>query len=238
MDMESKQGKELQDIISSLDFIKPDDIPSIELYMDQVTTFMERHLEHNKRNDEDKIMTKTMINNYTKNNLLPPPNKKRYTKEHLILLIYIYYLKNLLSISDIQALLEPMIEHHYQPNDRKALNIDEIYKGLYDYQHNHFDDVIENIATACDRAAELYQPEKNKYMYNMSLVSLLSFDVYIKKKYIEHLIDDMHKEKSKKQASAEREKAKAKAKEKASDKTSEKIAEKEKNKKAEKPSDI
>lgn len=214
MDMESKQGKELRDIITSLDFIKPDDIPSIELYMDQVTTFMERHLEHNKRNDEDKIMTKTMINNYTKNNLLPPPNKKRYTKEHLILLIYIYYLKNLLSISDIQALLEPMIEHHYQPDDKKALNIDEIYKALYQYQHDHFDDVIENIASACDQASELYQPEKNKYMYNMSLVSLLSFDVYIKKKYIEHLIDDMHKEKSKKNTASEKEKSKAKTTEK------------------------
>lgn len=214
MDMESKKGKELRDIITSLDFIKPEDIPSIELYMDQVTTFMEHHLEHNKRNDEDKIMTKTMINNYTKNNLLPPPNKKRYTKEHLILLIYIYYLKNLLSISDIQALLEPMIEHHYQPDDQAALNIDEIYKGLYHYEHDHFDDVIENIATACDRAAELYEPDKNKYMYNMSLVSLLSFDVYIKKKYIEHLLDDMHKEKSKKTAAAEKEKAKAKAPEK------------------------
>lgn len=222
MDMESKQGKELQDIINSLDFIKPDDIPSIELYMDQVTTFMERHLEHNKRNDEDKIMTKTMINNYTKNNLLPPPNKKRYTKEHLILLIYIYYLKNLLSISDIQALLEPMIEHHYQPDDKKALNIDEIYKALYDYQHDHFNDVIENIATACDQASELYQPDKNKYMYNMSLVSLLSFDVYIKKKYIEHLIDDMHKEKSKKNAASEKEKSKAKTTEKDKTKTSEK----------------
>lgn len=231
MDMESKQGKELRDIISSLDFIKPDDIPSIELYMDQVTTFMERHLEHNKRNDEDKIMTKTMINNYTKNNLLPPPNKKRYTKEHLILLIYIYYLKNLLSISDIQALLEPMIEHHYQPNDRKALNIDEIYKGLYDYQHNHFDDVIENIATACDRAAELYQPEKNKYMYNMSLVSLLSFDVYIKKKYIEHLIDEMHKENAQKRKASEKEKGKTKSPEK--EKTKNKNSEKEQAKKAE-----
>lgn len=229
MDMESKQGKELKDIITSLDFIKPDDIPSIELYMDQVTTFMERHLEHNKRSDEDKIMTKTMINNYTKNNLLPPPNKKRYTKEHLILLIYIYYLKNLLSISDIQALLEPMIEHHYQPDDKKALNIDEIYKGLYDYQHDHFDDVIENIAAACDQASELYQPEKNKYMYNMSLVSLLSFDVYIKKKYIEHLIDDMHREKSKKNIPSEKEKAKPKTSEKDKGKT----AEKEKAKKTE-----
>lgn len=208
MDMESKLGKELRDIITSLDFIKPEDIPAIELYMDQVTTFMESHLAHNKRNEEDKIMTKTMINNYTKNNLLPPPNKKRYTKEHLVLLIYIYYLKNLLSINDIQALLEPMIEHYYQPDDKKTLNIDEIYRGLYHYQHDHFDDVIENIASACDQAAELYPPEKNKYMYDMSLISLLSFDVYIKKKYIERLIDDMHKERTKKDKTSEKEKTK------------------------------
>lgn len=98
-----------------LDYINPKDIPSIDLYMDQLTTFMEDQLGKNRRNDEDKVMTKTMINNYTKNNLLPSPNKKRYSKQHLILLIYIYYLKNMLSINDIQTLLEPLIDGYLIP---------------------------------------------------------------------------------------------------------------------------
>ena len=77
-----------------LDYVLPEDLPNIELYMDQVTTFLEEQLKNTKRFEEDKIFTKTMINNYTKNHLLPPSNKKKYSRNHMILLIYIYYLKN------------------------------------------------------------------------------------------------------------------------------------------------
>ena len=65
--------------LAKLDYIRPGEIPNIDLYMDQVTTFMDTHLEATKRNEEDKILTKTMINNYAKNNLLPPPVKKKYS---------------------------------------------------------------------------------------------------------------------------------------------------------------
>ena len=70
--------------ISRIDYIKTEEIPNIDLYMDQVTTFMEEHLAASKRHPEDKILTKTMINNYAKNRLLPPPTKKKNSKEHLL----------------------------------------------------------------------------------------------------------------------------------------------------------
>ena len=69
--------KLLNDIISKLNIIDDADIPAIDLYMDQVTTFMDKHLKNNKRFADDKILTKTMINNYAKNDLLPAPVKKR-----------------------------------------------------------------------------------------------------------------------------------------------------------------
>lgn len=104
----------LNSIIESLDrieYIKAEDIPDIDLYMDQVTTFMESHLRDSTRNPRnDKILTKTMINNYAKNDLLPPPVKKKYSKDHVLLLIFIYYYKGILSISDIQELLRPIKE--------------------------------------------------------------------------------------------------------------------------------
>ena len=81
--MEHSNEESIMDIIHKLneiDFISPEDIPNIDLYMDQVTTFMDEHLEAYKRMDNDKILTKTMINNYTKNNFLPPPVKKKYSK--------------------------------------------------------------------------------------------------------------------------------------------------------------
>ncbi|HKL80515.1 MAG TPA: DUF1836 domain-containing protein, partial [Mobilitalea sp.] len=98
----------LIDNLKDVKYIMPDDIPNIDLYMDQVTTFMDKHLKSSKRYSEDKLLTKTMINNYTKNELLPPPNKKKYSKEHMFLLIFIYYFKNILSISDIQNIFNPL----------------------------------------------------------------------------------------------------------------------------------
>ena len=72
---------------------------------------MDVHLQRSDRTDgeDDKTLTKTMINNYTKNKILPPPEKKKYSKEHIIMLISIYYLKNIASISDIRKLLDPMM---------------------------------------------------------------------------------------------------------------------------------
>ena len=71
--MNKKYDHEILDLIRSIqniDYIEPDDVPNIDLYMDQVTTFMDEHLSSSKRFEEDKILTKTMINNYTKNALL------------------------------------------------------------------------------------------------------------------------------------------------------------------------
>ena len=95
--------------LSRIDYIHPADIPNIELYMDQVTTFMDAHLSSTKRYEEDKILTKTMINNYAKNNLMPPPNKKKYSREHILVLTFIYYFKNILAIKDIETLLKPLL---------------------------------------------------------------------------------------------------------------------------------
>jgi hypothetical protein len=202
--------------IKRLDFINPDDIPSIELYMDQVTTFMEKRLEGNKRNDEDKIMTKTMINNYTKNNLLPPPNKKRYSKEHIVLLIYIYYLKNLLSINDIQTLLLPMIDDYYDTGKKKP-SVTGIYKVIFDFEKEHFGEITDSIKRILDEADTIFPKDEDDYLYRMCTIAMLSLDVYVKKKFIEQLIEGMHKEQSEKAAEQTKEKAaeeKAKAAEK------------------------
>ena len=93
-----------------LDFniIEFSDIPNIDLYIDQVTTFMQDNYESIKRFPDDKVLTKTMINNYAKARLFPAPIKKKYTKNHIMLLILIYHLKFLLSINDINKLLKPI----------------------------------------------------------------------------------------------------------------------------------
>ena len=93
---------------------------------------MDEHLSDCKRREDDKILTKTMINNYTKNNLLPPPVKKKYSKEHLYVLTFIYYFKNLLSISDIQTLLNPLTEQFFEGNDTGSLD-DNLTMQIYKF---------------------------------------------------------------------------------------------------------
>jgi hypothetical protein len=77
--------------------------------MDQVTTILDEMLGPiTRKPDEDKIITKTMINNYAKNGVLIPPVKKRYSVEHVLMLIAIFYCKSFLSISDMDTLFEPL----------------------------------------------------------------------------------------------------------------------------------
>ena len=100
--------------LSNIPLLKSEQIPNIDLYMDQVTTFFEEVLSGYKRNESDKILTKTMINNYSKGKILPPSIKKKYTKRHIILLIMTYHLKSILTIPDIQALLNRLVDYDDQ----------------------------------------------------------------------------------------------------------------------------
>ena len=90
--------------------IDQDMIPNLDLYMDQVITLFEDKLTHTKRYKEDKLLTKTMINNYIKDKVLMPASKKKYTKEHILLMILLYDLKQVLAIGDIKHLFGILIE--------------------------------------------------------------------------------------------------------------------------------
>ncbi|MBU3112963.1 DUF1836 domain-containing protein [Clostridium lacusfryxellense] len=102
-------NKLVEEIVGSKD-ISLAEIPCVDLYMDQVTTFFNDKLGSLKRNEEDKILTKTMINNYTKGKVLMPAKNKKYTNEHMILLTLIYNLKQTISINDINTIFDPIID--------------------------------------------------------------------------------------------------------------------------------
>lgn len=190
MDNKETLKKQIREWIQ-LGYIAPDDIPTIELYMDQVTTFMDKYLSQNKRADEDKTLTKTMINNYTKNELLPPPNKKRYSKEHIIILIYIYYLKNVISISDIKTMLDPLLENYYDNPDAKH-SLNDIYTSLYNMEKYQYFNIENSIVKAYELAEKDWS--EDKYLQRLNFLSLLGYDIFMKRKLMEHIIDDMAKE--------------------------------------------
>lgn len=192
--MSSKESDELRKLLDRLNkitYVKPEDLPNIDLYMDQVTTFMDRHLESSKRYSEDKLLTKTMINNYTKNDLLPSPNKKKYSKEHMYLLILIYYLKNILSITDIQSILKPLNERFF--DGAGEVSLDTIYSEIVAIQKSQADaaakDVTRKFAAAKETFTEVKDEEQQEFLRKLSMVCLLSFDVFMKRQIIEQIID-------------------------------------------------
>ena len=92
--------------------IQHKDIPDLDLYMDQVIQLFEGKLSTLKRDADDKVLTKTMINNYAKAKLLMSVKNKKYSKEHLILMSLIYDFKGILSINDIKTILDPIVKKY------------------------------------------------------------------------------------------------------------------------------
>lgn len=181
--------------LSRIDYIRPEDLPDIDLYMDQVTTFMDSHLAPTKRHKEDKILTKTMINNYAKNNLLPPPQKKKYSKGHMLTLIFIYYFKNILCINDIQSILNPITDKYFEKN--ASLSLEDIYNRIFELEQGEIERVKEIIRQKFIISESAFQDlegldeEESDFLQKFTFICLLSFDVYVKKLLIEKLIDSM-----------------------------------------------
>lgn len=178
--------------ISRIDYIKTEEIPNIDLYMDQVTTFMEEHLAASKRHTEDKILTKTMINNYAKNHLLPPPVKKKYSREHLLLLTFIYYFKNILSINDIQVLLAPLTEKYFSQED--GIQLTDIYEDIMNLELSQIEPLAKDVTRKFNKSQESFadaEEADREFLQKFAFICMLSFDVYVKKQVIEQLIDHM-----------------------------------------------
>jgi len=200
----------LESIIEKMDLIEADEIPNIDLYMDQVTTFMESHLGNLKRNPEDKVLTKTMINNYAKTELLPSPDKKRYSKNHVIILTFIYYFKNVLSISDIKTLMRKITAEHFKKESSPKL--EEIYNEVLGFQP----DIVEMVKKDLEKKTEMADRSFNEvtgdaeYLKLFSLLCFLSFDVYLKKTLIEAVIDRLELQENEKKEKKVKEKVKEK----------------------------
>ena len=159
---------------------------------------MDQHLSGGKRHDEDKVLTKTMINNYAKNDLLPPPVKKKYSRDHLILLAFIYYFKGFLSIGDIQVLLAPLSEKYFTEDHDK---LDHIYNEIVKIEKLQLLELCKEVEAREElskRAFKNAPEDEREYLQLFSFVCMLSFDVYLKKQMIEQIIDEMREEKKEK----------------------------------------
>lgn len=175
---------------SNREIIEPSDIPDIDLYMDQVTTFMETKLSSFKRNHDDKVLTKTMINNYAKAKLFPPPIKKKYNKNHIMMLIIIYHLKSMLSINDINKLLSPVTNELNLNSSSRILEV--LYSCFVEIQKKSSSLTIGDIlggnviAEFEESISKLKRQEEVKYILAVLALSIFSNS---EKSFAEKIID-------------------------------------------------
>ncbi len=203
-------------MVRELSFVSADEIPRIDLYMDQVLTFMEEHLGKSARDPEnDKILTKTMINNYVKNDVLIPPVRKKYGMDHMILLLMIYYLKSYLSIGDIRQVLEPLKERYAgsasedagketetcggdgtdgNPGKEPSMrSLEEIYRAVYEGMSDELEAVQEDADRQFRRVRETFPDsgtEDETRLQKFALIARMSTEIYLKKLFIERLLDE------------------------------------------------
>lgn len=105
--MKNSKLEEIVETIANRSDLHSDDIPALDLYMDQIMTLFDEKLKDNKRQIEDKLLTKTMVNNYSKEGLIKPVKGKKYTKEQILQMLIVYNLKNTITMQEIKQLVTP-----------------------------------------------------------------------------------------------------------------------------------
>ena len=179
-----------------------EDIPKIDLYMDQVLTFLGERLRRTARkSDADKLLTKTMINNYVKNKVMIPPVKKKYSRDHILLLLVIYYMKSFLAIDDIRKIVGPVSDRYAQPTTRwteqagkkHRYSMSDVYTEVFEYvteDVKRFPEEVEKILAETDKAFTAAPEEDREMLRRFNVICQLSADIYLRKLLIEKLLDE------------------------------------------------
>ncbi|WHY92606.1 DUF1836 domain-containing protein [Neobacillus cucumis] len=174
-----------------------DEIPKIDLYMDQVIQLFENKFGESKRNEDDKVLTKNMINNYAKGKLIFPIQNKKYSKEHLILISLIYQLKGGLSINDIKVTLNEMNKKVIMGD----IDLDSFYSSYLNLIAQNVEDfnrdIEERIKAVKDEVKGLQEDESN-YLEEFLMISSLVHMSNLYRRVAEKLVDGIMVEKDEK----------------------------------------
>mgnify|MGYP003446722375 CR=1 FL=1 len=178
--------EKLNDFLEKLHVESPitlEEIPDIDLYMDQVIQMFENKFNASKRNEEEKVLTKTMINNYAKGKVFLPIKNKKYSKEHLMLISLIYQLKGSLSIKDIkdtlQGLNTKLLEENFQ--------LDAFYQSYLTANSKNKELFKQELEL---RIEEIQEDEK--YLEQVLLISSLVQMSNLYRRVAEKLVDELN----------------------------------------------
>lgn len=184
----------IKESFKNIKHVKSEEIPDIDLYMDQVTTFLDEKLKSSARNPkaEEKLVTKTMINNYAKTDVIPAPVRKKYSRDHIFLIIFVYYYKNFLQINDVKTLLDPIRENYLDAGG--DFGIEDVYKEVFDNLEASFSKIEADVTKDYEEAMKSFEDapkDMQEYLKLFNLISKISTDIYVKKLLVEKMIDSI-----------------------------------------------
>lgn len=171
------------------------EFPEIDLYMDQVIQLFESKLSSLKRNKDDKILTKTMINNYAKAKLFMKIRNKKYTKEHLILMSLIYELKGVLSINDTKTLLNEIVE---SKEDGKDFDLEGLYNEYVKITDQESDFIKDHLLKRLDYFFDGKEEEDFSYKQKFLLITTVVSLSNMYRRMAETMIDEFFGKEDKK----------------------------------------
>ncbi len=185
--------EKINDLISALEpdnQLTLEEIPDLDLYMDQVIQLFEKKFSSSKRNDDEKVLTKTMINNYAKGKLLFPIKNKKYSKEHLILISLIYQLKGVLSINDIKTVLDRINTRIHEED----FGIDPLYNSflhLSGLNAARFTEDIKGCASEVKEEVAHMKEKDEDHMEHVLLIASLVNMSNLYRRAAERLVDEI-----------------------------------------------
>jgi Domain of unknown function (DUF1836) len=183
----------VNEIIADLgleNIITLEDLPKIDLYMDQVIQLFEQKYGATKRTEDEKILTKTMINNYAKGKLFFPIKNKKYSQEHLLLISLIYQLKGALSLNDIKTTLDGLNEKIIA-GDFNLEAFYESYLNLFAKNVESFKEDIEEKAKDVNEETTKLEEQDSQYLEKVLLIATLVNISNLYRRVAEKLVDEL-----------------------------------------------
>ena len=167
-----------------------DEIPELDLYMDQVIQLFDSKFNDSKRTEDDKALTKTMVNNYAKGKLLMSIKNKKYSKEHLILMSLIYNLKGGLSISDIKSSLNKIVKTFESGEEYPIRELYTLYLKQYNEDLKDVEKTIEEKFNNIESIMIDENIEDQEFQKNFLLLSSFINMINMYRRMGEKLIDE------------------------------------------------
>ncbi|RNF39149.1 DUF1836 domain-containing protein [Planococcus salinus] len=184
------KAEKLADSIALHNRIEVEDIPKIDLYSDQVIQLFENSFAVSKRHEDEKILTKTMINNYAKGKLFYPIDSKKYSRNHVMLINMIYQMKSVLSINDVKKTLEGINDKAVQQEG----SLESFYRSYLKVQQDNGDVFTAGLSRHMETAANVLPNEENdSELEKVLLIASLAHMSKLYKRAAEKLVDDLRK---------------------------------------------